>query len=190
MYLYIVLSVLLWCTASDYHVSIFTLYCLFFFDVWLLITTLVSLHCIVCSSLMYGFWLPQSEAVHQRRTDNTMQKYQRGNQKPYIKEEQTIQCKDTNVVIRSRTSKKNRQYNVKILTCIFTLYCLFFFDVQLLITTLVSLHCIVCSSLMNGFWLPLYIKEEQTIQCKDTNVVIRSRTSKENRQYKVKILTW
>jgi hypothetical protein len=39
-----------------------------------------------------------------------------GNQKPYIKEEQTIQCKDTKVVIRSRTSKKNRQYNVKIPT--------------------------------------------------------------------------
>jgi hypothetical protein len=39
-------------------------------------------------------------------------RYQRGNQKPHIKEEQTIQWpQDTKVVIRSRISKKNRQYN-------------------------------------------------------------------------------
>jgi hypothetical protein len=39
-------------------------------------------------------------------------RYQRGNQKPGIEEEQTIQWpKDTKGVIRSRESKKNRQYN-------------------------------------------------------------------------------
>ena len=35
------------------------LYCLFFFVLWPLITPLVSFgHCIVCSSLYYGLWLP------------------------------------------------------------------------------------------------------------------------------------
>jgi hypothetical protein len=56
----IVLSVLLWFTASDYPFGIFwPLYCVFFFDLLLLITPLVSFgHCIVCSSLIYCFWLP------------------------------------------------------------------------------------------------------------------------------------
>ena len=35
------------------------LYCLFFFVLWPLITPLVSFgHCVVCSSLYYGLWLP------------------------------------------------------------------------------------------------------------------------------------
>ena len=55
----------------------------------------------------------QSETVYRRRTDNTTAKrYQRGNQKPYIEEEQTTQRpKDTNGAIRNRISKKNRQHN-------------------------------------------------------------------------------
>jgi hypothetical protein len=55
--LVIVLSVL-WFKSSDYPFGIFwSLYCLFF-DLRLLITTLVSFgHCIVCS-LIYVFWLP------------------------------------------------------------------------------------------------------------------------------------
>ena len=55
----IVLFVLLWFTASDYPFGIFwPLYCLFFFDLLLLITPLVFFgHCIVCSSLVYCFWL-------------------------------------------------------------------------------------------------------------------------------------
>jgi hypothetical protein len=54
----------------------------------------------------------QSESVYRRRTDNTMAKrYQRGNQNPYIEEEQTTQWpKDTKGVIRIRISKKNRQH--------------------------------------------------------------------------------
>jgi hypothetical protein len=33
--------------------------CLFFFDIRILITSLVSFdHCVVCSSSIYGFWLP------------------------------------------------------------------------------------------------------------------------------------
>ena len=54
-----------------------------------------------------------SKTGNQIRTDNTMAiRYQRGNQKPGIEEEQTIQWpKDTKGVIRSRESKKDRQYN-------------------------------------------------------------------------------
>jgi hypothetical protein len=53
-----------------------------------------------------------SESVYRRRTDNTMTKrYQRGNQNPYIEEEQTTQWpKDTKGAIRIRISK-NRQHN-------------------------------------------------------------------------------
>ena len=55
----------------------------------------------------------QSESVYLRRTDTTMAKrYQRGNQNPYIEEEQTKQWpNDTKGVIRIRISKKNRQHN-------------------------------------------------------------------------------
>ena len=37
------------------------------------------------------------------------------------------------------------------------LCCLFFFDIRILITSLVSCgHCVVCSSSIYGFWLPLW----------------------------------
>ena len=54
----IVLSVLLRYTDSDYPFGIFwPLCCLFFFDIRILITPLFG-HCVVCSSSIYGFWLP------------------------------------------------------------------------------------------------------------------------------------
>jgi hypothetical protein len=55
----------------------------------------------------------QSESIYRRRTDNTMAKrYQRGNQNPYVEEEQTTQwTKDTKGAIRIRISEKNRQHN-------------------------------------------------------------------------------
>ena len=55
----IVLSVLLWYTDSDYTLGIFwPLCCLFFYDIQILITPLVSFgHCAVCSSMIYRFWL-------------------------------------------------------------------------------------------------------------------------------------
>jgi ribosomal silencing factor RsfS len=101
-----------------------------FFDWRLLITSLVSCsHSVVCPSLIDGFWLPLwylvvivwsvllPEAVNRRRTDNTMTtRYQRGNQKPSIKEGQTtLWLQDTKEVIISRQSKKDRQhYDYKI----------------------------------------------------------------------------
>ena len=58
----IVLFVLLCFTASGYLFGIFwPLYCLSFFALRLLVTgtSLVYFgHCIVCPSLLYGFWLP------------------------------------------------------------------------------------------------------------------------------------
>jgi hypothetical protein len=56
----IMLSVLLWYTDSDYLFGIFwPLCCLFVFDIQILITSLVSFdHYVVCSSLIYRFWLP------------------------------------------------------------------------------------------------------------------------------------
>jgi hypothetical protein len=61
----------------------------------------------------------QSESIYQRRTDNTMAKrYQRGNQNPYIKEEQT---------------DSDCPFGI-----FWPLCCLFFFDIQILITPLVS----------------------------------------------------
>jgi dolichol kinase len=147
----IVLSVLLWLTASDYLIGIFwPLYCLFFFDLLLLIISLLSFdHCIVC--------------INHRRTDNTMAKrYQWDNQKPKIKEEQTIQwSKDTNEIIRSSKSKKNRQYNGfttsdYLIGIFWPLYCLFFFDLWLVMISLVSFdHCIVCSSVIYSQKIPM-----------------------------------
>ena len=54
-----VLSVLLWYPDSDYLLGIFwPLCCLFFYDIQILITPLVSFsHCVVCSSMIYRFWL-------------------------------------------------------------------------------------------------------------------------------------
>jgi hypothetical protein len=57
----IVLSVLIWFAASHYLVGIlWPLWCLFLFDLRLLITPLVSCgHCDVCSYLICGFLLPR-----------------------------------------------------------------------------------------------------------------------------------
>ena len=55
----IVLSIILLSTDSDYPFGIFwPLCCLFFFDLQILITPLVSCgHCVVYSSSIYRFWL-------------------------------------------------------------------------------------------------------------------------------------
>jgi hypothetical protein len=126
----------------------------------------------------------------------------RGNQKSSIEEGQTIQC-NRNVwryqgVIKSRPLKKNRQHNV----------------IERLEDTKV-LHCIVCPSSMDDFWLPLgisksfyyivlsvllqwttfdyslvsSIEEGQTIQCNRKiwryQGVIKSRPLKKDRQHNV-----
>jgi hypothetical protein len=140
----IVLYVLLWYTVSYYLFGIFwPLYCMSFFDILFLITSLVSFdHC--------------------RRTYNTMvNRYQRGNKKQYFKEGHSIQCsKDTKEVIRNSISKKDIQYKYTVSYYLFgifwPLYWMSLFDVLFLITSLVSFdHCIECPSLKYCFLLPL-----------------------------------
>jgi hypothetical protein len=184
-------AALLQYTDSDYPFGIFwSLCCLFFFNIQILITPLVSFgHCVVCSSSIYRFWMTK--------------RYQRGNQNLYIEEEQTTQWpKDTKGVIRICILKKNKQHNDQKIPK---------GDIQILITSLVSFgHCVVCSSSIYRFWLPLwyllvivlsvllqytdsdyqrgnqnlYIEEEQTTQWpKDTKGVIRICILKKNRQH-------
>ena len=140
-----------------------TLYCLFFFDLRILITPLIySRHCDVCSSSMYGFWSPICIfrtlcclffielrilitqlylqdivfSVLHRITDSEY---------PFASSRHCDVC-------------SSLIYGFWLPLCIFkTCCCLFFFDIRILITPLVSSrHYIVCSSLMYGFWLPLW----------------------------------
>jgi hypothetical protein len=94
--------------------------------------------------------------------DNTMAtRYQRDNQNPWIKGEQKTQWpQDTKGIIRIRES--------------------FYFDSRNLITPLVSCgYCVVCSTLIHGFWLSLWIKIEQTTQwLQYIKGIIRIRESK------------
>jgi hypothetical protein len=119
-----VLSVRLRCTDTDYPFGIFCpSCCLFFFDVRIMITPLISFgHCAVCSSSMYGYWLPLWYLLA-------------------IVLSVLLRCTDTD-------------YSFGIF---WPLCCLFFFDIRILITPLVSFgHCVVCSSSIYGYWLPLW----------------------------------
>ena len=141
----IVLSVLVWFTASDYLFGIFwplcclslfdlqllitsfgifwPLCCLSLFDLQLLITSLVSFgHCIVCPCLIYSFWLPLWYLLA--------------------------------IVLSVLVWFTASDYLFGIF---WPLYCLSLFDLQLLITSLVSFgHCVVCPCLIYSFWLPLW----------------------------------
>ena len=119
----IVLSVLLWYTASyKLHGILWSLYFLSF-NLQILITPVVScVHCVVCPSSIYGFWLPLWYLV---------------------------------VIVLSVLL----QFTASDYPCgiLWSLYCLFFFNLRLLITPLVSCgHCVVCPSSIYGFWLPLW----------------------------------
>ena len=122
--LVIVLSVLLRFTASHYTFGIFwSLYCLSFYALRLLITPLVSFgHCIVCLSSLYGFslllWYLLAIVL--------------------------------SILLRFPAS----HYYFGIF---WSLYCLSFDALRLLITLLVSFgHCIVCPSTLYGFSLPFW----------------------------------
>jgi hypothetical protein len=96
------------------------LYCLSFFDLCLLVTLLVSFcHCIVCPSLIYSFWLHFWYLFA--------------------------------IVLSVLLWFMSSGYTFGIFS---PLYCLSFFDLCLLVTLLVSFrHCIVCPSLIYSFWL-------------------------------------
>ena len=122
--LVIVLSVLLRFTASHYSFDIFwSLYCLSFYALRLLITPLVSFgHCIVYPSTLYGFslhlWYLFVFVLF--------------------------------VILRFTASHY-------IFGIFWSLYCLFFYALRLLITPFVSFgHCFVCLSTLYGFSLPLW----------------------------------
>ena len=121
----IVLSVPLWYTDSDYTLGIFwPLCCLFFYDIQIMITPLVSFgHCVVCSSMIYRFWLPPWYILA--------------------------------IVLSVLLWYTDSDYTLGIF---WPLCCLFFYDIQILITPLVYFgHCVVCSSMIYRFWLPLGI---------------------------------
>ena len=116
----------------------------------------------------------QSESVYRRRTDNTMAKrYQRGNQNPYIEEEQTTQWpKDTKGVIRICITKKNRQHNGQKIP-----------KGQSESVYRRRTDNTMAKRYQRGNQNP-YIEEEQTTQWpKDTKGAIRIHISKKNRQY-------
>jgi hypothetical protein len=137
---YIVLSVLFQWTTFDYplvssNLSI-TLYCLSFFNGRLLITPwylqTFLLHCIFCPSSMDDFWLPL------------------GIFKPFYY-----------IVLSVPLQWTTFDYPWVSSNISFTLFCLSLFNGRLLITPwylqTFLLHCFVCPSSMDDFWLPLDI---------------------------------
>ena len=182
----IVLSVLRRFTDSDCPFVIFwPLYCLFFIDLLILIAPLVSFgHCIVCSSSIYWFWLPLWYllaivlSVLRRFTDSdcpfgifwplyclffvdlliliT----------PLVYFGHCIFCSSSIYwfwlplwfLLAIELSVLRRFTDSDCPFVIFLpLYCLFFIDLLILIAPLASFgHCIVCSSSIYWFWLPLW----------------------------------
>ena len=145
-HLAIVLCVLLWHTDSDYTLGIiWPLCCLFFYDIQILITPMVYFsHCVVCSSMIYRFWLPPWYllaivlSVLLWYTDSDY---------PLVSFGHCVVC--SSMIYRFWLP----------LGIFWPLCCLFFYDIQILITPLVSFgHCVVCSSMIYRFWLsPWYL---------------------------------
>jgi hypothetical protein len=78
-------------------------------------------HCVVCSSLLYGLWLPFWYLLA--------------------------------IVLSVLLRYTDYDYLFDIF---WPLCCLFLFAIRIMITSLVSFgHCVVCSSSLYGFWLPL-----------------------------------
>ena len=118
------LSVLFWYTDSDYLFGIFwPLCCLTFFDLQILITSLLSFgHCVVWPSSIYRFWLHLWYLL-------------------------AIVLSDLLLFTDS-----DNYFGV-----FWSLCCLFFFDILILITSLVSFgHCVVWPSSIYRFWLHLW----------------------------------
>ena len=182
----IVLNVLLWCTVSYYLICIFwPLYCMSFFDVLFLITSLVSFdHCIVCPSLMYCFLLPLwylLTIVLHVLLWRTVSYYLFGIFWPlycmsffdvmflitsFVSFDHCIECPSLMYCFLLPLWYLLTIVLYVLLWCTvsYYLFCIFwplywmsFFDVLFLITSLVSFdHCIVCPSLMYCFLLPLW----------------------------------
>jgi hypothetical protein len=161
-------------TDSDCPFGIFwQLYCLFFVDLLILIVPLVSFgHCIFCSSSIYWFWLknkqwPKDTKKAMRISKSTKNRQYNGQKIPKVQAESVNRRRTDN------TMAKRYQ-------------------------TLVSFgHCIVCSSSIYWFWLPLWyllaivlsvLRRFTDSDClfgipKDTKRAIRISKSTKNRQY-------
>jgi hypothetical protein len=155
-----------------------------FFNIRILITSLVSFgNCVVCSSI-YGFWLPlwYLLAIVLSVLQYTDSDYLFGicckidflkvsSNYNFQENDTKEEFGNTQEVIRIRILKKNRQHNGQkipkrsvllqytdsdyLFGIFWPLGCLFF-NIRILITSLVSVgHCVVCSSIY-GFWLPLW----------------------------------
>jgi hypothetical protein len=178
------LSALLRYTDSDFGI-IWPLCRLPFFDIEILITPLISFgHRVFSSSLIYGFWLPFLYllvivlSVLLRYTDSN---YPFGIFWPLccqfffdilILITPLVSCGHcvvssssiyrfwlplwylVAIVLSVLLRYTDSDYPFGIL---WPLWCQFFFDIQILITPLVSFgHCVVSSSSIYGFWLPLW----------------------------------
>ena len=159
----IVLSGLLWYTDSDYTLGIFwALYCLFFYDIQILITPLVSFgHCVVCSSMIYRFSLPPwyllaivlSVLIWLTYSDFPLGIFwQLCCLFFYDLRILNISWYLLDIVLFVLLWFTDSDYTLGIF---WPLCCLFFYDIQILINPLVSFgHCVVCSSMIYTFWLP------------------------------------
>jgi hypothetical protein len=139
-------------------------YCLFFVDLLIVITPLVSFgHCIVCSSSIYWFWLSLWYllaivlSVLRRFTHSDC---------PFGIFWPLYCLFFVDLLIRialwyllaivlsvlRRFTDSDCPFGI-----FWPFYCLFFVDLLILISPLVSFgHCIVCSSSIYWFWLPLW----------------------------------
>jgi hypothetical protein len=178
-----VLSVRLRYKDSDYPFGVFTLFswplcCLFVFDITILTTPLVSSiysfdHCVVCSSSIYGFWLPLwclqtlfliiVLSVRLRYKDSD---YPFGVFNLFIwslcclflfdimilAALWCLQTRLLTIVLSVRLRYKDSDYPFGVFKLFFwPLCCLIIFDIWILTTPLVSSnssfdHCVVCSS--------------------------------------------
>ena len=182
----ILLSDLLRFTDSDYSFGIFwPLCCLTFYDLQIMITTLVSFgHCVVCSSLIYWFWLPLwyllaivlSDLLRFTNSDYTF-----GILWPLccltffdlqilntslVSFGHSVVCPSSiyrlwlplwyllAIVLSDLLRFTDYDYLFGIF---WPLCCLFFFDILIMITSLVSFgHCVVCPSSIYRSWLLLW----------------------------------
>jgi hypothetical protein len=140
------------------------LHCLFFFDIQILITPLVSFgHYVVCSSLIYRFWL---HLWYLLAIVLSILLWYIDSDYPLVSFGHCVVCSSLIyrfwlhlwylliIVLSVLLRYTDSDYTFGIF---WTLCCLFFFDIQILITPLVSFdHCVVCSSLIYRFWLHLW----------------------------------
>ena len=160
-----VLSVLLRYTDSDYLFGIFwPLCCQFLFDIGIRITPLVSFgHCVVSSSSIYGFWLPLWYLV--AIMSSALLRYAILII-PLVYYDHCVVCSSSiyrfclpflyllAIVSSALLRYRDSDYPFGIF---WPLCCQLFFDIQILITPLVSFgHRVVSSSSIYWFWLSLW----------------------------------